>query len=65
MDLDMELTLEQEFSFRNFTEQVQKMSREQAQDFLILQRKHMMFREMMYQKILKHEWKIDRDFISV
>lgn len=64
MDQDMELTLEQEFSLRSFNDQVQQMSREQAQDFLMLQHKHMMIREKMYQEILKHEWKIDLDFAS-
>ncbi|MGJ5675832.1 MAG: NblA/ycf18 family protein [Nostochopsis sp.] len=62
--MDQELTLEQEFSVRNFTDQVRQMSREQAQEFLILQHKHMMIREIMYQEILKQEWKLDVDFAS-
>ncbi len=61
---DIELTLEQEFSLRSFTDQVQQMSREQAQEFLILQYKQMMIREMMYKEILKQEWKLDLDFTS-
>lgn len=65
MDHDIELTLEQEFSIRCFTDQVQQMSREQAQEFLILQHKHMMIREIMYQEILKHDWKLDLDSASV
>ncbi|BAZ69720.1 phycobilisome degradation protein NblA [Fischerella sp. NIES-4106] len=65
MDQDIELTLEQEFSLRNFTDQVRQMSHEQAQEFLILQHKHMMIREIMYQEILKQEWKLDLDFASV
>ncbi|MFB2768274.1 NblA/ycf18 family protein [Pelatocladus sp. BLCC-F211] len=65
MDQDIELTLEQEFSLRNFTDQVRQMSREQAQEFLILQHKHMMIREIMYQEILKQEWKLDLDFASL
>ncbi|MBG1271451.1 NblA/ycf18 family protein [Nostoc sp. WHI] len=65
MDQATELTLEQEFSLRSFTDQVQQMSRNQAQEFLILQYKHMMIREKMYQEILKHEWKLDEDFTSV
>ena len=62
---DIELTLEQEFSLRNFTDQVQQMSREQAQEFLILQHKHMMIREIMYQEILKQQWKLDLGFASI
>jgi Phycobilisome degradation protein nblA len=65
MDQDIELTLEQQFSLRSFTDQVQQMSREQAQEFLILQHKHMMIQETMYKKILKQEWKLDQDFASV
>lgn len=65
MDRAIELTLEQEFSLRNFSDQVRQMSREQAQEFLILQHKHMMIREIMYQEILKHDWKLDLDSASV
>ncbi|MBX9255334.1 NblA/ycf18 family protein [Desmonostoc muscorum CCALA 125] len=61
----MELTLEQEFSLRSFTDQVQQMSREQAQEFLILQYKQMMIRETIYQDILKQQWKLDLDFASL
>ena len=59
MDQVIELTLEQEFSLRSFTDQVRQMSPEQAQEFLILQYKHMMVREAMYQEILRHDWKLD------
>ena len=59
MDQVIELTLEQEFSLRSFADQVQRMSPEQAQEFLILQYKHMMIRETMFQEILKHDWKLD------
>ncbi|MBO3463615.1 NblA/ycf18 family protein [Aetokthonos hydrillicola Thurmond2011] len=59
---DIELTLEQEFNLRNFTDQVRQMSREQAQEFLILQHKHMMIRETTYRELLKQEWKLGLDF---
>lgn len=65
MDRDIKLTLEQELSLRNFTDQVQQMSREQAQAFLIEQHKHMMIREILYQELLKQEWKLDLDFSSL
>jgi len=64
MDQAIELTLEQEFSLRNFTDMVQKMSREQAQAFLIEQHRLMMVQKTMYQEILKHEWKLDSDFAA-
>lgn len=62
MDQATTLTLEQEFSLRNFSDKVQQMSCEQAQEFLIMQYKHMMIRETMFQNLLKQEWKLDMDF---
>jgi hypothetical protein len=40
------------------------MSREQAQAFLIEQHRLMMVQKTMYQKILKHEWKLETDFAA-
>jgi Phycobilisome degradation protein nblA len=65
MDQATKLTLEQEFSLRNFSDKVQEMSREQAQEFLVMQYKHMMIRETMFQNLLKQEWKLDMDFASL
>ena len=39
--------------------QVEKMSREQAQDFLIKLYEQMIVRENMYKEFLKHEWGIE------
>jgi energy-converting hydrogenase A subunit M len=68
MDTDMntaiELTLEQDLNLRTFSDLVQKMSREQAQAFLIEQHRLMMIQKTMYQGILKHEWKLDSDFAA-
>lgn len=65
MDQTIELTLEQEFNLRSFSDQVQLMSLEQAQEFLLFQRKQMMIQEKMYQELLKHEWKLDVDSASL
>lgn len=54
-----ELSLEQQFNIRSFENQVQKMSREQAQDFLVKLYGHMLARENMYKSFLKHEWGLD------
>ena len=54
-----ELSLEQQFSIRSFETQVQKMSREQAQDFLIKLYEQMVMRENMYKHFLKHQWGLD------
>ncbi len=64
MNQRIELTLEQDFSLRNFADMVQQMSREQAQDFLVEQYRLMMVQKTMYQKILKHEWKLDSDLAA-
>lgn len=61
MNQPMTLSLEQQFSLRTFTDQVQQMSREQSQEFLLMLYKHMMIRETTYQELLKHEWKLDSD----
>ncbi|NEO23371.1 MAG: NblA-related protein [Moorea sp. SIO1F2] len=56
MSKPVELSLEQKFNLRSFETQVQKMSREQAQEFLIKLYEQMMMRETMYKEVLKHEW---------
>jgi len=55
----MDLSLEQQFSLRSFEAQVQGMSREQAQEFLIKLYGQMMARENMYKAFIKHEWGLD------
>lgn len=58
MNQATDLTLEQKFNLRCFADQVQGMSREQAQEFLIAQYQLMMVKEKMYQDLLKHEWQL-------
>ncbi len=65
MNEEIKLTLEQEFSLRNFADQARKMSREQAQEFLIEQNQLMVMREILYQRLLKYEWKLDIGFASL
>lgn len=55
----IELTLEQKFNLRSFETQVEKMSREQAQDFLVKLYEQQMVREAMYKDMLKQQWGID------
>lgn len=54
-----ELSLEQQFQLKSFADQVQRMSREQAQEFLIMIHRQMMIKETMYQHFLLHEWNLD------
>lgn len=56
MNQPLELSIEQQFSIRSFETQVQKMNREQAQDFLIKLYEQMVMREAMYKQLLKHQW---------
>lgn len=60
-----ELTIEQKFKLKLFADQVQHMSREQAQVFLIEQYKLTMLQQITYQELLKHEWKLDSNADSL
>ncbi len=64
MNQPIKLSLEQEFSIRCFAEQVQHMSLEQAQAFLLVLYKQMMIRDITYQQLLKHEWRLDSGAVS-
>lgn len=55
----IELSLEQEFSIRSFETQVEQMSLEQAQHFLVQLYKQMMMREATYKHLLKHQWGLE------
>ncbi|MBD0386104.1 MAG: NblA/ycf18 family protein [Nostoc sp. C3-bin3] len=61
MNQPIKLSLEQEFSLRIFADQVQQMSHEQAQEFLLMLYKQMIIRETTYQELLKHHWELDSD----
>ena len=64
MNQPIELSLEQKFSIRSFSDQVQNMSREQAQEFLIMLYEQMIVKENMYKFFLKHEWGLDSGEMS-
>ncbi|MBW4657592.1 MAG: NblA/ycf18 family protein [Drouetiella hepatica Uher 2000/2452] len=59
MNQPIELSLEQQFSLRSFESQVEHMSREQAQHFLVQLYEQMMLKETMYRHFLKHQWGIE------
>ncbi|MBD1838766.1 NblA/ycf18 family protein [Coleofasciculus sp. FACHB-64] len=65
MERPIELSLEQEFSLISFADQVQHMSREQAQQFLVQLHKQMIIRDTIYQNLLKHQWGLDSILGSV
>ena len=59
MSQPIELSLEQKFNIRSFETQVQKMNREQAQEFLIKLYEQMIVKENMYKEFLKHQWGLE------
>lgn len=61
MDSDYQLSLEQDLNQRLFSDQVQQMSREQAQAVLVQLHEEMMIRENLYREILKDAWGIEED----
>lgn len=52
MDKPIELSLEQQFAIRSFEAQVQKMSHDQAQDFLVQLFSFFQKKELVYQSLL-------------
>ena len=56
---NIELSLEQKFTLHSFANEVEKMSREQAQDFLVQLYSEMLVRENLYKDTLKHQWGLD------
>lgn len=59
MNQPIELSIEQQFSIRSFETQVQRMSHEQAQDFLVKLYQQMVMREATYKQLLKHQWGLE------
>jgi Phycobilisome degradation protein nblA len=55
MDRSFELSLEQQFNVRAFSEQVKDLSREQAHDFLVDLYRQMMIKETMYKGFLMQQ----------
>jgi acyl-CoA-binding protein len=55
MDTPFELSLEQQFNVRAFSEQVKGLSKEQAQEFLVDLYRQMMIKETMYKGFLMQQ----------
>jgi hypothetical protein len=54
MDLPIELTLEQQFNLRVYQQQVQSLSQEQAQEFLIEVLRQLMLKDNLVKHMLKN-----------
>ncbi|MEB3885462.1 NblA/ycf18 family protein [Lyngbya sp. CCY1209] len=59
MESNGNLSLEQQFNLSSFKMQVNQMSREQAQEFLVNLYEQMLIRENMYQHFLKYQWGLE------
>ncbi len=59
MNQPNQLSLEQEFSIRAFADQVEQMSREQSQEFLLMLYKQMLMKETIYKELLKSQWELN------
>lgn len=59
MSKSFDLSLEQQFNIRSFEHQVNSMSHEQAQEFLVNLYRQMVLQENSYKNLLKHQWGID------
>lgn len=56
MSQPLRLSLEQEFRLKTFIDEVQKMSRQQAQDCLIDLHSHMILKDKIYQGFINQKW---------
>ncbi len=59
MNHPIELSLEQQFNLRSFQAQVERMSREQAQDFLMKLYEQNIYLKVTYNQLLKTQWGIE------
>jgi hypothetical protein len=59
MNQPNQLSLEQEFNIRAFADQVQQMSREESQEFLLMLYEQMMIKETIYKELLKSQWELN------
>lgn len=55
----VELTVEQKFALKSFEIETEKMSKEQAQHFLVKLYEQMLVREAMYLHFLRAQWGIE------
>ncbi len=58
MNYPEQLSLEQEFDFRMFADQVRTLSPEQSQDLSLELYRQIMIKDNLYREILKDYWEI-------
>ena len=60
MDIRQQLSLDQQFELQVFENQVQQLSREDAQNLLVQLREAMMYQTTTFREILKETWGIEK-----
>ena len=60
MDIRQQLSLDQQFELQVFENQVQQLSREDAQNLLVQLREAMMYHTTTFREILKETWGIEK-----
>ncbi len=60
MQFRQELPLEQQFELQVFEQQVQQLSREDAQALLVQLREAMLYQSTAFREILKESWGIEK-----
>lgn len=61
MDIRTQLPLEQQFELKVFEQQVEELSREDAQALLVKLKESMLFQTVSFREILKDAWGIGKD----
>lgn len=64
MDIRKELPLEQQFELKVFEQQVQDLSREDAQALLVHLKEAMLYQATAFREILRNTWDIGKDIDS-
>lgn len=60
MDIRQQLSLDQQFELQVFENQVQQLSREDAQNLLVQLREAMMYQTTTFREILKETWGLEK-----
>ncbi|MBE9138963.1 NblA/ycf18 family protein [Nodosilinea sp. LEGE 07088] len=61
MDIRQQLSLEQQFELQVFEQQVEQLSREDAQTLLVRLKASMLFQTTSFREILKETWGIGKE----
>lgn len=60
-----QLSLEQQFNLRRFAVEIKSTNKEQAQEFLVELYRQMMIKDNLYRQLIKSDWHIGLDQLSI